>query len=99
MDESGEGYTVSGRRWSDVHPEVMAYLKQHNARLDKLEEAANAQGDKRMEDFKLFTEKLGEVHEKVNKVALGMWALVATGLGALAIMLITKMADHTYGGK
>lgn len=90
--------SASGRRWSDVHPEVLATLQQHERRLDTLEKADRSQGDKRMEDFKLFTDKLGAVHEKVNKVALGMWALVATGLGVLAFQFILSVASHTAKG-
>lgn len=86
------------RRRSDVHPEVATLLQQHERRITVLEKADRSQGDKRMEDFKLFTDKLGEVHEKVNKVALGMWALAATGLGFLALQFVLSVAKHTTGG-
>lgn len=73
-------------------------------RLDVMERTLRERDDHRVADIQHFTEKLGDVHEKVNTVALSLaglngklvvFGLVTTGAGAIVMFMLNALWTHS----
>lgn len=89
--------------YADDHPEIEAKLSLMAERLTRLETAVYNREETRMEDLTRFTDKMGEVHEKVNSVALrmeelkgrvAMFAAFGTFAGGLLMFAIQSLFAH-----
>lgn len=89
--------------YRDSHPEIEAQIESLGSRMDRLEQTIDNLKDERMTDFQKVIDKIGEVHEKVNQVAiksegqngkLAMYGLLASVGGGLMLFIANRLFDH-----
>jgi DNA-binding ferritin-like protein len=82
--------SVEDCQYRDDHPRLDANLEEIDRKVDELarrlnsvEGTMNVANRERVTDLKEFTDKLGDVHEKVNSVALKLAGLDGRIIGAM----------------
>ena len=87
----------------DDHPEYMARVDNMGDTLMRLEVEVTKLRDARIDDFKDLQKQMGEVHEKVNKIAngaeklsgkLAVYSVVTMGGGAIVMFVLNRLFEH-----
>ena len=87
-------------RYRDHHPEIEAQIAELGRRLQVVEGDLRGREDARVEDIREYTSQLGELHEKVNAVALTLEGLRAKfvliagiigGSGGVVVFILGKL--------